>query len=326
MPDVSAPAPATVVIAALYHFARLPDYREWQAPLQACCREHDVYGTLLLAEEGVNGTIAGSREGIDAVLALLRADPRLAEMVHKESYADELPFHRMKVRLKKEIVTMGVPGTDPEKIKGTYLNAEEWNAMISDPEVLVIDTRNDYEVAIGSFRNAVSPQTRTFREFPEYVDKALADKKDRKIAMFCTGGIRCEKSTSYLKSLGYKDVFHLQGGILKYLETVKPEDNLWEGECFVFDGRVSVDKDLNPGEYDQCHACRRPLSAEDRASQHYSPGVSCPWCIDEYSEERRQRFAERHRQIQLAKQRGERHLGQPQPGGKSEDGDNDQDA
>jgi UPF0176 protein len=294
----------------LYHLARLPDYRTLQKPLQECCRENALQGTLLLAEEGINGTVAGSREGTDNLLAFLRSDPRLAGLEHKESYSDCSPFHRMKVRLKKEIVTMGVPDTDPARIKGSYLDAEQWNAMISDPDVLVVDTRNDYEVAIGTFKNATSPNTKTFREFPAYVEEKLADKKNRKIAMFCTGGIRCEKSTSYLKAQGFNEVYHLQGGILKYLETVAPEDNLWQGECFVFDGRVSVDKHLQPGEYDQCHACRRPVSAADKTLADYRPGISCAHCINEHSDEQRARFAERQKQMELARQRGEQHIGQ----------------
>ncbi len=313
MPAETTSTTTPIVVAALYHFARLPDFRALQKPLLECCQKNGIFGTLLLAEEGINGTIAGSREGIDRVLAHLRSDSRLAALVHKESFTDEPPFYRMKVRLKKEIVTMGVPGTDPAHITGTYLDAQQWNQLISDPNVLVIDTRNDYEVAIGTFKNAISPNTKTFREFPEYVSKELVDKKDKKIAMFCTGGIRCEKSTSYLKSLGFEDVFHLQGGILKYLETVAPEENLWEGECFVFDGRVSVDKNLSPGEYDQCHACRRPISEADKASEHYVPGVSCGYCIDEYDDEQRARFAERQKQIELARQRGEQHIGKRMP-------------
>lgn len=309
-----------IVVAALYHFARLPDYRELREPLLALCEQESIRGTILLAEEGINGTIAGSREGIDKVLAHIRADDRLAELEHKESFYDEMPFYRMKVKLKKEIVTMGVPDTDPANIVGTYLDAEEWNAMISDPDVVVIDTRNQYEVDIGTFKNAVSPETETFREFPEYVEKELADKKDKKIAMFCTGGIRCEKSTSYLKSQGFENVYHLKGGILKYLETVDPAENLWEGECFVFDNRVSVDKDLKKGIYDQCHACRRPISEEDMASEHYVKGVSCPHCIDEIPEEKRLRFAERQKQIDLAKSRGEAHIGQKVIRGKRQRG------
>ena len=312
---------SAVVVAALYHFARLPDFREWRPRLLSCCRKQGVFGTLLLAEEGINGTIAGPRQGIDAVIALLRADERFAAMEYKESYADEMPFYRLKVRLKKEIVTMGVPDTDPAKITGTYLDANEWNEMLRDPDVLVIDTRNDYEVEVGHFTNAVSPNTSSFREFPEYVEKELADKKDRKIAMYCTGGIRCEKSTSYLKSRGFENVFHLKGGILKYLETVNPEDNLWQGECFVFDERVSVDKGLRPGSYELCHACRRPLSPEDRESADYQPGIACPKCINEHDDERRARFAERQKQITLAKQRGEQHIGKLQPGTQRRDED-----
>lgn len=319
MTNNAAKTPSTIVVAALYHFARLPDFHALQAPLLECCRNNNLFGTLLLADEGINGTVAGTREGIDNVLAFLRAEPRLADLVHKESCSQTLPFHRMKVRLKKEIVTMGVPGTDPERIKGTYLDAQQWNAMIRDPDVLVIDTRNDYEVSIGTFKNATSPNTQTFREFPDYVDKNLADKKDRKIAMFCTGGIRCEKSTSYLKDQGFDNVYHLQGGILKYLETVAPEDNLWEGECFVFDSRVSVDKNLAPGKYDQCFACRRPLSELDKTLADYQPGVSCAYCINEYSDTQRKRFTERQKQVQLAKKRGETHIGQAQPGADQDD-------
>ena len=304
------PIAKSIIVAALYHFARLSHTRELQPRLQACCQQQHIFGTLLLAEEGINGTIAGHREGIDTVLAMLRAEPGLAGLEHKESFTDTQPFHRMKVRLKKEIVTMGVPGTDPAKITGTYLDAEQFNAMIEDPNVLVVDTRNDYEVAIGSFKNAASPNTKTFREFPAYVENELSDKKNQKIAMFCTGGIRCEKSTSYLKSQGFDEVYHLKGGILKYLETVDPEHNLWQGECFVFDGRVSVDKNLKPGTYDQCHACRRPINEADKQSPHFQRGVSCPHCINEHSDAKRIRFAERQRQIDLAQARGERHIGQ----------------
>ena len=321
---MSSENPANIVVAALYHFARLPDFREFRRPLVKLGEKHDLTGTILLAEEGVNGTIAGSRAGVDAILDLLRSDERLKALEHKESYTDEMPFYRFKVKLKKEIVTMGVPDTDPAQIVGTYLDADGWNELIEDPNVLVIDTRNDYEVEVGQFKNAISPNTKTFREFPEYVERELKDKKDKKIAMYCTGGIRCEKSTSYLKSLGFNEVFHLKGGILKYLETVKPEDNLWEGECFVFDHRVAVDKNLKPGEYEQCHACRRPITQQDMQSPDYEPGVSCPHCIDEYSDERRARFAERQRQIQLARARGEEHLGKKlmtQPSGKQESDD-----
>ncbi len=300
-----------IVVAALYHFVRLSDFRELQAPLLALCEKNGIRGTLLLAEEGINGTISGSRDGIDAVLAWLRSDPRLAAMEHKESFNGEKPFHRMKVKLKKEIVTMGVPSADPANIVGTYLDAKEWNELISDPDVLVIDTRNQYEVDIGTFRNAISPHTNTFGEFPKYVETELADKKHKKIAMFCTGGIRCEKSTSYLKSQNFEQVYHLKGGILRYLETVPPSENLWEGECFVFDQRVTVDKNLQPGSYVECLACRRIVSAEEQAQPGYRKGVSCPHCINESSPEQRARFAERARQFELAAKRGQRHIGVP---------------
>lgn len=300
-----------IVVAALYHFVRLPDFRALRAPLFECCERHGIKGTILLAEEGINGTISGSREGIDAVLAHLRADARFARIEHKESLAPEQPFHRLKVKLRKEIVTMGVPSADPENLVGTYLDARQWNAMILDPEVLVIDTRNQYEVDIGSFTNAISPHTETFGEFPKFAETELAGKQKRKIAMFCTGGIRCEKATSHLKSQQYEEVYHLKGGILRYLETVPPDENLWQGECFVFDQRITVDKNLQPGSYVECLACRRILSPQEQAQPGYSKGVSCPHCINETSPEQRQRFAERARQFDLAGKRGEKHIGVP---------------
>lgn len=302
-----------VVVAAFYHFARLPDFEELREPLLQACKENLLSGTILLAPEGINGTIAGAPAGVDAVLETIRSDRRLSDLTHKESYSSAMPFHRMKVKLKKEIVTMGVPDTDPARMVGTYLDAESWNEMLTDPDVIVIDTRNEYEVAIGTFPGAVSPQTTSFREFPEFAREQLADKKDKKIAMFCTGGIRCEKATSFLKANGFESVFHLQGGILKYLETVAAEENRWEGECFVFDSRVSVDRDLHKGNYDMCHACRRPISVADQASDDYVPGVSCPYCIDSYTEKQKQAFAERERQVRLAEQRGEQHIGAAMP-------------
>ena len=300
-----------IVVAALYHFVRLSDFRELQAPLLARCEQYGIRGTILLAEEGINGTISGTRTGIDAVLAYLRSDARFATLEHKESFTEDKPFHRMKVKLKKEIVTMGVPSADPANIVGTYLDAKEWNELISDPDVLVIDTRNQYEVDIGTFKNAISPHTNTFGEFPKYVETELADKKHKKIAMFCTGGIRCEKSTSFLKSQNFEQVYHLKGGILRYLETVPPSENLWQGECFVFDQRVTVDKDLQPGSYVECLACRRIVSAKEQAQPGYKKGVSCPHCINESSPEQRARFAERARQFELAAKRGKRHIGVP---------------
>lgn len=307
-------ANADIVVAALYHFAELPDYADLRLPLLKSCKENGVLGTLLLASEGINGTIAGHREGIDCLLDYLRSDPRLAALKHKESLTDTPPFYRMKVKLKQEIVTMGVPGTDPRHLAGSYVEPEDWNQLISDPDVLVIDTRNDYEVEIGRFENAISPDTRSFREFPSYAQRELKDARQHKIAMYCTGGIRCEKSTAFLRAQGFENVYHLKGGILNYLERIKPEDSLWQGECFVFDNRVSVDHHLQPGRHDQCHACRRPLSAEQKQSPHYQEGVSCHHCIDEFDDERRAQFAERQRQVELAKQRGEAHIGKRQPG------------
>ena len=300
-----------IVVAAFYQFVRLPDFRALQAPLQNCCRRHDIRGTILLAPEGINATVAGTRAGIDALLAQLKSDARLATLEHKESTTATPPFHRMKVKLKKEIVTMGVPSADPENLVGTYVDAQQWNALVSDPEVLVIDTRNQYEVEIGTFNNAISPQTRTFGEFPEFAQTALADNKHKKIAMFCTGGIRCEKATSYLKSQDFTEVYHLKGGILRYLETVPQSENLWEGECFVFDQRVTVDKNLQPGSYVECLACRRIVSAEEQTQPSYKKGVSCPHCINESSPEQRARFAERAKQFELAAKRGKRHIGVP---------------
>ena len=297
------------VIAAFYKFAPLPEFTSYQARLAELCDAVAVTGTILLAQEGVNGTIAGPRRGVDQALAALRALPGCADLEHKESYASDNPFYRAKVRLKKEIVTMGVPGVDPNRSVGDYVDPKDWNDLIERPDVVVIDTRNDYEVAIGTFDGAINPQTKSFREFPEWFRKFRDQHPDKKIAMFCTGGIRCEKATAFVKDEGVNDVFHLRGGILKYLETVPREESRWSGECFVFDNRVSVSHDLAPGAYDMCHACRRPLSEEDKASPHYIEGVSCAYCIDEHDDARRKSFAERQKQIELAKARGETHIG-----------------
>ena len=299
-----------VVVATLYHFAKFPDFESFREPLRQLMLAQQVRGTLLLAPEGINGTLAGSRQGVDAVIDWLRQDVRFANLEAKDSYVDETPFYRSKVKLKKEIVTMGVEGIDPNRTVGTYLSPQEWNAVISDPETLLIDTRNDYEVEVGTFKGAINPETRTFREFPEYVKETLDPARHKKVAMFCTGGIRCEKSTAYLKEQGFEEVYHLKGGILKYLEEMPKEESLWEGECFVFDERVTVDHDLNPGEFDQCHACRRPISEEEKASEKFQLGVSCPKCYDESSPEQKQRFAERQKQIELARARGRQHRGQ----------------
>lgn len=298
-----------ITVCALYKFVRLNDFEAIRPRLLNVMETNDVKGTLLLAEEGINGTIAGTQSSIDTVLAFLRSDSRLSEFPFKNSFVDENPFPRTKVKLKKEIVTMGVEGIDPNLTVGTYVKPQDWNALISDPEVLLVDTRNDYEVEIGTFKNAVNPNTETFREFPEYVAKNLDKTKHKKVAMYCTGGIRCEKSTAYLKEQGFEEVYHLEGGILKYLEEVPKEETLWEGECFVFDGRVAVDHDLSQGSYDQCFACRYPITEDDKKSAHYVKGVSCHRCHDKYDDEQRNRFKERERQVELAKARGEEHIG-----------------
>lgn len=271
--------------------------------------DQQVRGTILLAREGINGTISGSRFGIDTVIEWLRHNAGLDVLEPKESFSDRQPFKRTKVKLKKEIVTMGVSNLDPNEVVGTYIEPKEWNALLDDPEVLLIDTRNEYEYQVGTFKNAVNPHTESFREFPNFVKSHLDPKKHSKVAMFCTGGIRCEKSTALLKHMGFDKVFHLKGGILKYLETVPEEESKWKGECFVFDDRVTVDHDLLPGSYDQCHACRLPISEQDKLSPHYQKGVSCPNCHDKVSLEDKARFTERQRQIELAAARGEDHIG-----------------
>jgi len=273
------------------------------------CQEQDIYGTLLLAEEGLNGTLAGTRSAIDKLLAFLKSDERLADLEYKESYSDEIPFHRTKVKLKKEIVTMGQPDIKPSDRSGIRVEPEQWNEIISDPEVLLVDTRNEYEYQIGTFKNAVLPNITNFREFPDYVTNQFDPKKTKKVAMFCTGGIRCEKASAYMLEQGFEEVYQLNGGILKYLEEVKPDESLWEGECFVFDGRVSVDHQLEEGNYEQCFACRRPITAEDMKTKDYQQGVSCPRCINETTEEQRSGFNERQRQVTLAKERNQKHIG-----------------
>lgn len=295
--------------AALYKFVSLPDYKELQTPILEKCVALNIKGTLLLALEGINGTIAGKQEDIEALLTYLRQDPRFSDLEHKESYAETHPFYRMKVKLKKEIVTMGVTGIDPNNVVGTYVKPEDWNDLINDPDVILLDTRNDYEVSIGTFKGAVDPKTTTFREFPKFVDQNLDKTKNKKVAMFCTGGIRCEKASSFMKEQGFEEVYHLQGGILKYLETVPKEESLWEGECFVFDQRVAVKHGLEVGQYDQCYACRMPLSPEEVKSDKYTPGIACPHCYDKTSEEKKAALTERQKQVILAKQRGEDHIG-----------------
>lgn len=296
------------VVSALYHFAALDNFESLREPLLKEMKENSVKGTLLLAHEGINGTIAGSREGVDKVISYIKSDSRLANTVTKESFSDEMPFYRSKVKLKKEIVTMGVEDIDPKQIVGTYVKPKDWNDLISNPDVVVVDTRNNYEVSIGTFKNAINPNTTTFREFPKYAQENLQD-KNKKVAMFCTGGIRCEKSTAYMKQLGFEKVYHLEGGILKYLEEIPEEKSLWEGECFVFDSRVAVKHGLEQGKYDQCFACRMPITEEDKTSPHYEKGISCHHCINQQTEEQRKSHAMRQKQIALAAEKGEEHIG-----------------
>ena len=296
-------------MAALYQFTRFPDPAALKSGLVETCVSHGVKGSLLLAREGINGTIAGTRDGIDAVLAALRALPGCAELEWKESFAEEMPFGRMKVKLKREIVTMGQPDVDPLARVGNYVSAREWNALIADPDTVVIDTRNDYEVAIGTFKGAVDPKTRAFGEFPDWWQAHREEFAGKRIAMFCTGGIRCEKSTNYLLGQGLNEVYHLKGGILKYLEEVPEAESLWRGQCFVFDDRVSVGQGLQPGDLKSCGGCRRPVTAADEADPRYEEGVTCPACKGEYSEADRARFRERHHQMLLAAARGSQHFG-----------------
>lgn len=297
------------IVAALYHFTHLADPAALRAPLLAVCTAGGVKGTLLLAREGINGTIAGPRAGIDAALAHIRALPGCAGLVWKESPAAEMPFARMKVRIKAEIVTMGQPDVDPTAAVGRYVAPSDWNDLISAPDVAVIDTRNDYEVEIGTFEGAIDPGTRSFRDFPAWWRENAHRFHNKRIAMFCTGGIRCEKSTNFLLSEGVPEVFHLQGGILKYLEDVPEADSKWQGDCFVFDRRVSLRHGLKQGNYDLCHACRRPLHPNDCARPEYERGVSCHRCLSEYSDADRARFRERQHQVDLAETRGQTHLG-----------------
>ena len=302
---------SSIKVAALYRFASFAQPEVLQPQIADWCAEHGLKGTILVATEGINGTVAGTKAGIDAVVVQLRTLPGCADLDVKYSHAAKMPFYRMKVRVKKEIVTMGIDGIDPTRQVGNYVQPEDWNALISNPDTILIDVRNDYEVAIGTFEGAVDPKTKTFTEFPEWFREhrdELAEGKT-KFAMFCTGGIRCEKSTAFLKSEGIDEVYHLKGGILRYLENIPEAKSKWQGECFVFDERVSVKHRLELGEMELCHACRDPISQADKASAHFIEGVSCPACFAERSEDDRGRFAERQRQIALAKKRGKQHIG-----------------
>jgi UPF0176 protein len=297
------------IVAALYHFTHFDDIAAIQGPLLDLCKSRGISGTLLLAPEGINGTIAGDRAGIDTVIAHIRALPGCADFEWKESTATVPPFHRMKVRLKREIVTMGQPDVDPATTVGHYVAPADWNALIQSPDVAVIDTRNDYEVAIGTFDGAVDPQTKTFGEFPAWWEENKERFHNKKIAMFCTGGIRCEKSTNFLIGQGVEDVYHLKGGILKYLEEVPQEDSTWDGDCFVFDARVSVGHGLKEGPHELCYACRRPILPTDKTRPEFEEGVSCHQCTDQTSDDDKARFRERQKQIALARKRGSHHIG-----------------
>ena len=298
-----------VQVAAFYKFVRLDNIEGLQQDIRETCKAPDVLGTILLAHEGINGTVAGPSQDLNNLFTRLSQYPGLEDLSKKISYCNRNPFYRMKVRLKKEIVTLGVEGIDPGQDVGEYILPEAWNELISQPDVRLIDTRNDYEVGLGTFAGAENPETRSFRDFPDWVESNLDTDKDQKIAMFCTGGIRCEKSTALLKELGYKNVYHLEGGILNYLEKVPVDESMWQGDCFVFDNRVTVDHDLDEGKYVLCPACRMPLSEEDHNSPKYEKNVSCPKCIDRLTPERRASLEERGRQIELAAARGEQHIG-----------------
>ncbi|MDH4394380.1 MAG: rhodanese-related sulfurtransferase [Limnobacter sp.] len=305
------------LVAALYKFVSLPDFDEIKPRLEEVCSSNSIVGTILLAEEGINGTVCGPREGVVALMQWLWSDARFADLAPKYSESDGPAFIRMKVKLKREIVTMGQKGIDPNRLVGRYVKPKDWNALIADPDTLVIDTRNNYEYAIGTFENAVDPATTTFREFPKWVDDNLKRKPEaerpKKIAMFCTGGIRCEKATAFMLEQGFNEVYHLEGGILKYLEEVPEAESMWKGECFVFDQRVSVRHGLQQGHYDLCHACRMPITDEERASDKYEQGVSCPHCYDSLTDDQKMRFQERQKQIRLAKERNEQHIGRKMP-------------
>jgi UPF0176 protein len=297
-------------VSSFYRFTDVTDPGALKAELVPLCDSVGLMGTILVAPEGVNGTLAGRAAAIRSVFDWLQDKLGLDTPIEgRWTDAGEAPFRRMRIRVKKEIVSLGRPDIRPDRKTGIHVGVDEWNALISDPETLVIDTRNSYEYEVGTFRNAVDPETDSFREFPEYAKKLASSDPDRKLAMFCTGGIRCEKATALMLELGFEEVYHLQGGILKYLEEVSDEDNLWKGECFVFDTRVAVDRDRAEGGYEQCHACRRPLSSEDLASPDYRQGVSCPKCAGLIEPDRKQRLEERRKQVALAKERGEEHIG-----------------
>ena len=300
------------IISTFYKFLILENYKELKIKFDKSLSKTNIKGTILLANEGVNGTIAGSESDLKKFFLYIDKFSQFKDITPKFSSCNKNPFLRMKVRLKKEIVTIGIPEVSPSNLVGKYLNVEEWNEFLNESDSIIIDTRNDYEVSIGTFKNSINPKIKSFRNFPNWVQKNLIDKKvskKSKIGMFCTGGIRCEKSTSYLKQLGFENVFHLDGGILKYLENVKPDENEWKGECFVFDYRVSLNNSLEKGEYDMCYACRMPLSKENKKNKHYLKGQSCEYCYDQTTIKQKKRFNEREKQIKLSKVKNLKHLG-----------------
>ncbi|MDB4097004.1 rhodanese-related sulfurtransferase [Methylophilaceae bacterium] len=301
---------------AFYQFVSLENINQLQAFILKFCQKNSIKGTILLASEGINGTISGEEEKIKKFIEFIKEDSffmdNFKNLEHKESWASENPFYRMKVRLKKEIVALGVDGISPTKKVGEYVKPEDWNKLINDPNTIVIDTRNNYEIDIGTFKNSINPKTETFREFPSYVEKNLKDNKQKKVAMFCTGGIRCEKATSLMLNKGFENVYHLKGGILKYLETIPKDKSLWQGECFVFDQRVAVTHGLDEGQYNQCYACRHPLSPEELESNQYTKGISCPYCFNKLSDKKKGGVIERQKQIMLSKSKGENHIGDNQ--------------
>ncbi len=294
---------------AFYKFVHFPNYTSFQSKILNFCVERNIKGTILLAEEGINGAVAGTKKNIYELLNSLKIDNRFSDITHKESYSEEIPFHRMRVKLKKEIVSLGRPNINLSNRSGIRVDPKNWNILLADPDVVLVDARNDYEYQIGTFKNAISPKTTNFREFPAFIKEKLNTKKNKKIAIFCTGGIRCEKASSYMLSKGFENVYQLNGGILKYMDEIETDKSLWEGECFVFDSRVSVDFELAEGNYEQCYACRRPLSEKDLQSNLYQKGISCPYCINKTSDAQRASFRERQQQVELAEKRNEKHIG-----------------
>jgi len=294
---------------AFYKFVHFPNYTSFQSKILNFCVERNIKGTILLAEEGINVAAAGTKKNIYELLNFLKTDNRFSDITHKESYSEEIPFHRMRVKLKKEIVSLGRPNINLSNRSGIRVDPKNWNILLADPDVVLVDARNDYEYQIGTFKNAISPKTTNFREFPTFIKEKLNTKKNKKIAIFCTGGIRCEKASSYMLSKGFENVYQLNGGILKYMDEIETDKSLWEGECFVFDSRVSVDSELAEGNYEQCYACRRPLSEKELQSNLYQKGISCSYCINETSDAQRASFRERQQQVELAEKRNEKHIG-----------------